>query len=174
VQVTEPAGHTHVPALQLPAMGHAFPHLPQFEKSFVVSTQIPPQSVSPLGHPHAPATHDFPEGHEFVHEPQWAASCWMSTHTPLQMLHPVGQVQLPETHASPPPHTLLQEPQCEGSLCRFTHPAGPQLVNPVGQTPPSPGGMNVSMGASGFASPVSPPCTIESTVASPPPSSSKV
>jgi hypothetical protein len=105
-----------------------------------------------------------------VHDPQWLASVRVSMHTPLHTFHPAGHEQLPPTHASPPPHTPAHDPQCEGSFVRFTHPALPQLVRPDGHVPPSPGAMNVSIGASVLPSPCVTPSVVASTP-SPSPSS---
>jgi hypothetical protein len=112
--------------------------------------------VRPPGQPHDPETHDFPEGQLVVHEPQCAASLRVSMQTPLHSLQSGGHAHDPEMHVRPPPHALEHAPQCEGSVVRFTHPAAPQFVRPLGHVPPSPGATYVSTGASVLVSP--PPC----------------
>jgi hypothetical protein len=39
-----PAGHWHVPPVQLWPAGHTTPHAPQFTRSVAVATQTPPQT----------------------------------------------------------------------------------------------------------------------------------
>ncbi len=53
----------HVPFLQVGvawASAHAFPHAPQFDTSFAVSTQTPAQGVSPGGHDTPPPAPPLP------------------------------------------------------------------------------------------------------------------
>ncbi len=114
-----------MPDVQLPPVGHAFPHELQLWASVCSSTHIPgvpPQTTSPAGQWHEPDVHDAPAAQARVHDPQCCASVSSSTQAGGHVFgNGAAHWQLPVTHASfASGHRFPQFPQFLGSVCLST------------------------------------------------------
>jgi hypothetical protein len=107
------------PELQTWFGPHAVVHRLQWAGSDVVSTHVPPQSVSPGGHWQVPL-HTLPPVQVVPQPPQLAGSIDVFTHVPPQSVCPWGHWQEP-AHCLPPVQAAPQLPQLALSEAVFTH-----------------------------------------------------
>ena len=93
-----PPAHFGVPPV---APGQTWSHMPQFDVSVSVETQLSSQALVPPGQSmlHAPSAHTRPASHLTVQFPQCSASELVSTQVPSQSVRPVA-------HAMPQPSTV--------------------------------------------------------------------
>jgi hypothetical protein len=84
--------HVPLPHVATSPPGHWLAHLPQFAKSFVVSTHAVPQVVFGAlhGEEHAPLAQFWPVVHAWPHAPQFLGSVARSTHAPPHVVCPHG------------------------------------------------------------------------------------
>src|ERR1700722_4855326 len=125
---------------------------PQFLGSFVVSVQVPSQSLSPpvQDEPHIPPEHTRPPAHVFPHIPQFALSVWGSVHLLSQVVSPRAQpiVHTPAEHVVLPVQELAHFPQFASSVSVSTqepeHSMDPAAVQPPPLSPPPPPPLSTS------------------------------
>ena len=91
--------------------------------SFVVSTQLPLQSVCVAEQPflHIPRLHTWVAAQAVPHAPQLPGLLARLTHWPEQSTVPVGHLQAPPEQNVPPEHARPQPPQLLLSVCVSTH-----------------------------------------------------